>query len=89
MAQFHNTAKKEQRSPQETILATPQAWPPHVVICAGQQDWDGQYVRHCTFSEADAQRQVDDWAAAGITGTYLVIQTPHNARPHVLIEGTK
>lgn len=85
MARSFIAAKKAEQHPEEAILNNPQAWPEKVIICVGQQEWDGAYVHHLTLSEADAQRQLRDWAQHNITGVYRVIQTPHDARAIVVL----
>ncbi len=85
MAHTFSAAKLSKQRTQETIVSNPQAWPEKVIICAGQQGWDGAYVHYLTLSEADAKRQLHDWAQRDISGAYQVIQTPHDARPYVVL----
>lgn len=85
MAHSFNAAKKAEQHPKDAILNDPQAWPEKVIICTAWQEWDGEYLHYLTVSEADARRQLRDWAQQNITGVYQVIQTPHGARPYVVL----
>lgn len=89
MAKSLDAAKKEQQQQKSAILNDPRAWSASITACVGRQEWDGEYLRYYTDSEADAQRQLRDWAEHNIIGVYRVIQTPHAARQIVVLNEVK